>query len=80
MDTIVVIVGVYMMAGLLALVLFDWLTGRVRHRLGGAFYDTQSKLMTGRKTSIGLTVIALWVFWLAVIGIALIDWLRSLWE
>ena len=66
--TILQIICAYFALGIIALVLLDWLTGRVRSRLRSASYDAQSKLVlsgnyVGTKMALVLTVVVLWLFW-----------------
>jgi len=64
--------GLYLVAGIIALTLLDLITSRIRKRLKSASYDTQEKMTMrgsyiGAKQAIILTVLALWVFWPLVI-------------
>lgn len=58
----------YFVIGFIALCILDILTGRIRSKLHSASAETQSKLVAtgnyfGGKTSIVLTLVALWLFW-----------------
>jgi len=75
---IATILGLYLLAGIPILILYDLITKRVRRGFRDAAYDTQSKVSVGTKTSIMLTVIALWLFWPAPIGATVYDWFRGL--
>ena len=60
--------GLYLVAGIIALGLLDLITGMIRKRLRDMSYDTQSKLidsgsLVGPKTAIFVTVLILWIFW-----------------
>ena len=70
--SITAIIGIYFSVGLLALIILDLFTGRVRSRLKDASFDTQERLaasgaVVGSKWAIGLTLIALWIFWFVAI-------------
>lgn len=76
MTNAIIVVGIYLAAGLFALSILDIITKRIRNRLRSASLDTQSKLAntgnyTGVKTAIVITLIALFLFWPAVIYSAL---------
>ncbi|MDD5220911.1 MAG: hypothetical protein PHV11_10115 [Candidatus Bipolaricaulis sp.] len=65
---IYLIIGLYLLTGIVALGILDLLTGRIRRKLGVASLDTQSKLAsqgsyTGSRGALALTIIALLVFW-----------------
>lgn len=65
---IVIAVGAYLGLGIIAIILLDLFTGRVRKRLKLASYETQEKLVlsgsfVGVKVAMFLTVFALWLFW-----------------
>jgi hypothetical protein len=69
-------VALYFLVGIAAIGLLDALTGRVRNRVKEASVETQSimlKAMTplGTKTSLIVTLIALWVWWPFAIGSAI---------
>ena len=85
MSVAVTAIGVYLFIGLLVLILFDLVTRRLRNRLRDASDEAQEKLaesgnFVGRKTSIMLTVLALWLFWPAPICGTLYDWIRGMWK
>ncbi len=68
MDIIWVILISYFTLGLVAIVVLDLLTKRVRRRLTTASYDTRDKLVlsgsyVGVKTALVITIGALWLFW-----------------
>lgn len=66
MDTVTivfVIVGVYLVTGILAVVLLDILTGRVRERIKGASVETQTLTGDSPKVAFVVTVLALWLLW-----------------
>ena len=61
-------IGAYLILGIIALCLLDFLTGRVRCHLKTASYETQEKLilsgsLVGVKVAMVITLIALWIFW-----------------
>lgn len=67
-NAILAVVGIYFIIGFVALCILDILTGRIRSRLHSASEETQGRLAVtgsyvGNKTSIALTLIALWLFW-----------------
>ena len=81
MGVVLVILVGYFSAGLLALCVLDALTGRVRNRLRSASVEVQDGLATtgsfvGRRSSVVLLLVALWLFWPAAIYGALAS-LRS---
>lgn len=68
METILLVIAVYLLVGIITLTLLDILTKRIRTRLEGASYESQEKLAVsgspvGRKTALAITVLALWIFW-----------------
>lgn len=86
---VLIVIAVYLLAGLLFLGIFDLLTGKVRKKFGDAVTDTQLKIadaspvmgrgmatFIGRKTAFVVTVLATWVFWVAV----LYGFLESQWK
>lgn len=77
MSTIIIVLAIYLAVGIIALIMFDLVTKRLRRRLRDAAYDAQLKLEVGTKASIILTVLALWIFWPAPICGALYDWVRG---
>lgn len=67
-----IVLGIYLTLGVLALLVLDLVTHRVRQRLTDASYDTQSKLaQTGQyvssRTALIIIIVALWIFWPAAI-------------
>lgn len=72
MTSGLILLGVYLLLGIIAIVLLDLRTRRVRNRLKTASVDTQSKLalsgsFVDSKMALIITVIALWIFWPAAI-------------
>lgn len=72
METVILVIGIYLLTGVVALTILDMLTHRIRTRLKGASYESQSKLAdrgvaVSQKAAMVLTVIALWLFWPAAI-------------
>jgi len=70
--SILIGIGVYLGLGLIALIVLDLKTKRVRTRIVTASQDAQSKMwgtgnFVGSKTAMGLTVITLWLFWVVAI-------------
>ena len=71
MDTTTLIFGIfglYLAIGLVALVLLDMTTGKIRERLRPASLDVQDKLLTagsfiGTRTATVFLLLALWIFW-----------------
>ena len=62
------ILGMYLLIGLGVLFLLNIITGRIQRNLVDASYETQSKLINagfalGRKTSVVVTALAVWIFW-----------------
>lgn len=62
------VIGIYLLVGIVALVLLDLITGRIRKNIKDASYKSQEKLAAsgsyvGRKTAVVLTLIALWIFY-----------------
>ena len=74
MDVVFIGLAVYFGIGFIALGLLDTFTKRIRNRLFPASRETQSKMTAsgnymGDKSSILLTLIALWLFWpIAIYG------------
>ena len=72
----------YLLAGILFLVIFNMVTGRINSQLTNASYDVQIKLanagqhatLIGRKTAIILLVILIIVFWPGVVVGAIQRW------
>lgn len=76
MEIIIISILTYLAVGLLALALLDITTGRIRKGLKTASIDAQSQLATsgtyvGSKGALILTIVALWLFWVAAIYAAL---------
>lgn len=74
--TIIEVLGVYFLLGIVALVLLDLITKRVRGRLKAASQETQLKLLDSGsfispKTAVLLTLGALWLFYPVAIYAAL---------
>ena len=73
-STILIILGGYFGIGLIALGILDFCTGRVQSRIKGAAADTQTKLTAtgnyvGRKASVLLIIVVLWLLWpVAIFG------------
>lgn len=72
MSAASVILVSYFGSGVLFLVLFDIITGRIRRRLSSASIDTQVRmtragLYLGVKTGIIMFVVTMWLFWPAVL-------------
>lgn len=68
METILNVLGAYLLLGLLALGLLELFTGRLRRKFRIASNETREKLMysgtfVGKSTAIILTGLALWIFW-----------------
>ena len=68
MVILATVIGGYLLAGVVVLMLLDLFTGRVRKRIRVASYETQERLtatgnITGAKTAVLLTLLALWMFW-----------------
>jgi len=69
MNSALIALVSYFSAGLIAILLLERLTGRVRGRLRDASYDTRDKLIyagsivIGTRTAIVVTLLALWIFW-----------------
>lgn len=74
------VIAVYLLAGLLFLMIFDLLTGRIRRKFKDAVADTQLNvantspvmghdmaMIIGRKTAFVIMVLATWAFWIAVL-------------
>ena len=73
MTLITVVIG-YLVMGLLALAVLDLTTKRIRSKLRGASYETQTVVANtntgtylGNKLAIVVILTALWIFWPAVI-------------
>lgn len=66
------VIGIYLGLGIIVLMIFDFMTKRIRKRLGRATDETQSKLASsgnyvGHRTSFIILIGALWLMWPAVI-------------
>jgi len=74
MQTVLVVIAIYLLMGTIALGILDLTTKRIRTQLRGASFDSQTKLANagaavGSKTALIFTIIALWIFWpVAIIG------------
>ena len=60
--------GLYFGLGIIAIVILDLCTGRVRKRLREASHETQTKFAgsgsyVGEKVAMFLTILALWLLW-----------------
>ncbi len=71
MTTLLMLVGAYLLVGIIAIVLLDLLTGRVRERIKAGAYETQVITGDKRLVAIIVTVLALWLFWPLAIYAAL---------
>lgn len=74
--TIWTVLGLYLVAGIIALILLDLITGRIRKRIKIASFDTQEKMTAkgsyiGTKQAMIITVLALWVLWPVAIYVAI---------
>lgn len=71
MTILLLVGGVYLGIGLIAIALLDLFTGRVRARIKAGAYETQ--IITGDKRLVAIivTVLALWLFWPLAIYAAL---------
>ena len=70
--TILQAIGIYLITGLVAITALDMITGRVRHKLREAAYDSQNILINaniyvGNYVSILVISLAIWAFWPALI-------------
>lgn len=63
MAGVLLAVGIYLVVGALAILLLDIITGRIRRRIVGVSYDTQTVTGGGRWVALVVTILALWVFW-----------------
>lgn len=76
MKLALIVVGSYLVIGMLALIVFDLITGNIRRNLNAATTDTQIRVSSsgsyiGTKTSRFLIVSVMWLFWpLVLIGAA----------
>lgn len=71
MTTLLLVVGAYLLVGIIAIALLDLFTGRVRERIKAGAYEAQ--IITGDKRlgAIIVTILALWLFWPLAIYAAL---------
>lgn len=72
MNILLMVIGLYLSGGIIVLVVFDLLTGRIRNRISPASDETRSKLAgtgywAGHKGAIVITVLATWIFWPVVV-------------
>lgn len=63
MTTLLLVVGAYLLVGIIAVALLDLFTGRVRERIKAGAYETQILAGDKRLVAIIITVLALWLFW-----------------
>jgi len=61
-------IGSYLLLGLLALLVFDLATKRIRNGITAASRGTQTKLVNsgsfaGERVALMLTLLAIWIFW-----------------
>lgn len=68
---IAIAVGIYLALGIIALVLLDLFTGRVRGRLKTASFDTQQLTGGSQKVALVVTILALWIFYPVAIYVAI---------
>ena len=71
MDTLLLVVGGYLLVGVIAIGLLDILTGRVRNRLKSASVDTMALTGENRIVALIITALALWLLWPAAIYAAI---------
>ena len=71
MVTILLMVAIYLVGGILAIVLLDLFTGRVRERIKIGAYETQSITGGKRRMALIVTALGLWLFWPLAIYAAL---------
>lgn len=80
MDVLSIVALAYLLTGIIVLVVFDFLTKRVRKNILPAVAETQLKVAgagalmgrvtasyVGRKTAIVFTLLAMWLFWPVVL-------------
>ena len=72
MNILLMIVCAYLSIGLVALLILDFLTHRIREKLGIASMDTHMKLAEAGNVvkpwmAKVITVLALWLFWVVAI-------------
>ena len=65
------VVGGYLLVGVIAIGLLDILTGRVRNRLKSASVDTMALTGENRIVALIITALALWLLWPAAIYAAI---------
>lgn len=68
MDMVWLILGVYLLIGLVVVIVFELITGRIRQKLVGATYDTQqnlqqSGLFVGMSAGKIVILLSIWAFW-----------------
>ena len=61
-------IGIYLLIGGIALVIFDAITKRIRHKMTSAVVDTQNRLVAsgnpvGNRVAAVLLFWATWLFW-----------------
>ena len=71
-------IGLYLVAGIVILALFDLLTSRIRKRLRGAAVQAQADMASrgnysGTKSAIVMVTLAIWMFWPLVISSAVLS-------
>lgn len=76
------IAGIYLGVGIIALLIFDIITKRVRNRLSATSYEAQSVMWkagsgAGYKTAMAVTLIYLWLLWLPVIAYGILSSVRK---
>jgi hypothetical protein len=71
------VIAAYLAVGVLVLVIFDLITKRIRRKIHDAATETSIRLITGKKTSMTVFVLTMWVFWPAVLYGAAEDKIRS---
>ena len=62
-DTIFMVLGIYLLVGVLAILILDLLTSRVRSRIKGSSLEVQVLIGENRILAIVITILALWIFW-----------------
>lgn len=72
MILLLIVIGIYLAVGIVALLIFDIATGRIRNRISPASDETRTTLAntgywTGHKGAIVITVLATWIFYPVVI-------------
>ena len=66
------IIGVYLVVGLVAVAIFEKVTGRIRRRLSHASDEARANLLNSgtyvkEKEGIALVLLATWIFWPALL-------------